>query len=136
MLMDDYDEESEISDVSIVDNYRLFNTHFNYFVPNFKTEFLLKMKSFAKHHYISMRLFKIKESRTKTRWVHFIDFSENFTFIVQDAIQGYHWKNTQAILQSFLTSVQSNDYLKIISVHIISDCWHMIRWQLLHFKDL
>ena len=30
------------------------------------------------------------------------DFSENYTFIIQDAIQGYHWTNTQATLHQYV----------------------------------
>ena len=30
------------------------------------------------------------------------DFSENYTFIIQDAIQRYHWTNTQATLHPFV----------------------------------
>ena len=29
-----------------------------------------------------------------------LDFAENYSFLVQDAVQGYHWENSQAINQS------------------------------------
>lgn len=32
---------------------------------------------------------------------HFLDFAENYSFLVQDAIQGYHWVNDQATLHPF-----------------------------------
>ena len=31
-----------------------------------------------------------------------MDFAENYSFFVQDAIQGFHWNNSQATLHSFV----------------------------------
>ncbi len=31
-----------------------------------------------------------------------VDFSENYTFIIQDAVQGYHWNNDQVTVHPFV----------------------------------
>ena len=30
------------------------------------------------------------------------DFSENYSFVLQDAVQGYHWNNAQATIHPFV----------------------------------
>ena len=71
----------------------------------------------------NIKIFKIKKSRAKTRWVHFITwFLWKFYFYRTGCITGIHWKNTQATLHPFVACVQSNDNLKVISMCIIGDC--------------
>jgi len=31
-----------------------------------------------------------------------VDFSENYSFVLQDAAQGYHWNNSQATIHPFV----------------------------------
>ena len=31
-----------------------------------------------------------------------LDFAENYSFIIQGAVQGYHWNNSQATLHLFV----------------------------------
>ena len=49
-----------------------------------------------------------------------VDFYENYHFIIQDAIQGYHWDNSQATIHPFIiyTNKQSNP----ICLAVISEC--------------
>lgn len=51
------------------------------------------------------------------------DFSENYTCIVQDAIQNFHWKKEQATAHPFLAYIKDNvtDTVKSISICVISD---------------
>jgi hypothetical protein len=35
------------------------------------------------------------------------DFAENYSFIVKDAAQGFHWENSQATLHPFLAYYRS-----------------------------
>ena len=50
-----------------------------------------------------------------------MDFAENYSFIVQDAVQGFHWENSQATLHPFVIYYKDNEELKNISCCIISD---------------
>lgn len=49
------------------------------------------------------------------------DFAENYSFIIQDAAQGYHWDNTQCTLHPFAVYHKEGDTVACQSVCMISD---------------
>ena len=49
------------------------------------------------------------------------DFAENYQFVIQDEVQGFHWNNSQCTLHPFVTYYQENDELKNISYCVIFD---------------
>ena len=49
------------------------------------------------------------------------DFAENYQFLIQDEVQGFHWNNSQCTLHPVVTYYQENDELKNISYCVISD---------------
>ncbi len=52
-----------------------------------------------------------------------LDFSENYSFLVQDAAQGYYWDNTQATLHPLVAYYRKEDgSLGTISFCVVSDC--------------
>ena len=53
-----------------------------------------------------------------------LDFSENFAFVVQEAVQGFHWNNNQATAHPFVIYYKNNKTNKIehVSYVGISDC--------------
>jgi len=52
------------------------------------------------------------------------DFSENYSFILQDAAQGFHWNNSQATLHPFVTYYLDSGEIHHLSYVVISDCHH------------
>lgn len=50
------------------------------------------------------------------------DFAENYSFIVQDAVQSFHWNNNQATLHPFVVYYRDNNELIHKSFVAISDC--------------
>ena len=52
------------------------------------------------------------------------DFSENYSFILQDAAQGFHWNNSQATLHPFVAYFVDSGELCHLSYVIISECLH------------
>lgn len=50
-----------------------------------------------------------------------MDFSENYSFLIQDAIQAHHWDNSQATLHVYVTYHKENDILKHDSFVVISE---------------
>ena len=52
------------------------------------------------------------------------DFSENYSFILQDAAQGFHWNNSQTTIHPFVIYYKGSDELKHISFVVISDSLH------------
>ena len=53
-----------------------------------------------------------------------VDFSENYSFILQDAAQGFHWNNSQATLHPFVAYYIDSGELHHLSYVIISECLH------------
>ena len=37
-----------------------------------------------------------------------LDFAESYSFLVQDAVQGYNWENSQATLRPFSVYFKNN----------------------------
>jgi hypothetical protein len=51
------------------------------------------------------------------------DFSENYSFIIQDAVQGFHWNNQQATIHPFVSYFKnSKNGLENLCFEIISEC--------------
>ena len=49
------------------------------------------------------------------------DFSENYSFVLQDAAQGFHWNNSQATIHPFVVYYKDSGELKHISSVTISE---------------
>ena len=52
------------------------------------------------------------------------DFSENYSFVLRDAAQGFHWNNAQATIHPFVAYYRESGKLEHISYVVISDCLH------------
>ena len=52
------------------------------------------------------------------------DFSENYSFMLQDAAQVFHWNNSQATIHPFVVYYKESGKLQHISYVVISDCSH------------
>ena len=50
------------------------------------------------------------------------DFSENYSFVVQDAAQGVHWSNSSCTLHPWVCYYKEDTVIKTLSVLFISDC--------------
>ena len=52
------------------------------------------------------------------------DFSGNYSFVMQDAAQGFHWNNSQTTIHPFVAYYRESGKLEHVSYVIISDCLH------------
>ncbi len=52
------------------------------------------------------------------------DFSDNYSFVLQDAAQGYHWNNAQATVHPFVVYYRHSGEERHLSYVVISDCLH------------
>ena len=52
------------------------------------------------------------------------DFSENYSFVLQDAAQGFHWNNSQATIHPFVAYYADSGEVCHLNYVIISDCLH------------
>ena len=77
------------------------------------------------HHFIakaqSSYLTKLKESLSPNQLIVLLDFAENYSFIVQDAVQGHHWNNSQATLHPVVIYYMQDSILQSYSICVISD---------------
>ena len=81
----------------------------------------------TQHHFIaksqSEALKIFKEIINCTVAIILLDFAENYGFIVQDAVQGHHWDNSQATVHPFVMYLKDspNSDLKCVNMCVISD---------------
>lgn len=94
------------------------------FVDSFceKLETLLPHSFFAKQqaHFYS----QLKEDLQPGEFLVTADFSENYSFVLQDAAQGFHWNNSQATIHPFVVYYLDMGKLHHLSYVVISDCLH------------
>ena len=64
----------------------------------------------------SRHLSNLKENIPKSTGILLLDFAENYSFIVQDAVQVLHWDNNQAILHRFALYYMVNDNLYVFNM--------------------
>ena len=88
--------------------------------------FHASLQILKKHDFIAKeqsKFFSDKKSSLKAGEVLVIaDFSENYSFILQDAAQGFHWNNAQATLHPFVCYYRNDKELEHINCVVISDC--------------
>lgn len=88
--------------------------------------FCEKFDSLRQHHFVaksqSAYLRSRKETLQEDTAIVLLDFAENYSFLIQDAIQGFYWDNSQATLHPFAIYYKEEDELKCMSVCVISDC--------------
>ena len=58
---------------------------------------------------------KIKPEIDSSTVLFLGDFTENYQFVIQDEVQGFHWNNSQSTLHPVVTYYQENDELQNIS---------------------
>jgi hypothetical protein len=75
-----------------------------------------------------------KENLHSDQCIILADFSENYSFILQDAVQGFHWANNQAILHPFIIHIK-DQHLQTLSLCIISDCLDKNIYNFMHFSN-
>jgi len=68
---------------------------------------------------------KKKEELTTDECIVNCDFSENYAFVLQDSVQGVHWKNNQATVHPFAICFRNNEgEIGFKSLVMISECLH------------
>ena len=63
-----------------------------------------------------------KESLGPREFLVVADFSENFSSVVQDEIQSFHWNNNSATIHPFVCYYRDNGELRSVCYIVISSC--------------
>ncbi len=92
----------------------------------FVEKFCEKLEKLRRHDYIAKKQSQFckerKESLEDGEFLVICDFAENYTFVLQDAAQGFHWNNSEATLHPFVAYYKEDGELKHLSLVVISDC--------------
>jgi hypothetical protein len=98
-------------------------------VPDFINLLCDQLDNLTTHHYIAKAQAAYLSSCKETLHEHdntmlvLLDFAENYSFIIQDSIQGFYWDNKQATLHPFAVYYSKDGMLcKPLSLCVISDC--------------
>lgn len=96
-------------------------------VSDFITILCKQYDELTTHHFISKSqatyLANCKENLTENTVIILLDFAENYSFIIQDSIQGFYWENKQATLHPFgVYYLDNSGKLCCMSLCVISDC--------------
>lgn len=96
-------------------------------IDEFLQDFVEKLLALKKHHFISKAqsnsLKELKQNLSEDVCITLCVYAENFTFVIQDEIQSFHWSNPQATLHPYVFYYKNNDEDKICckSLCVISD---------------
>ena len=97
-------------------------------VDDFIDDLISKVSILSKHHFIAKNqnnyLRLLKNELKSNEFIILMDFSENYSFVVQDAVQGFYWENSQTTLHPFVVYYKLNDILKNKCYCVICNCMH------------
>jgi len=92
----------------------------------FLESFSEKLTNLLKHSFIARKQSDFyKELKLKLRFNEIAvicDFSENYSFVIQDEVQSFHWNNVQATLHPFVIYYSKDNNIEHTSFVVISDC--------------
>lgn len=94
-------------------------------VQDFASYFETLLKQIIYHDFVSQKqsqyFSKRKTDLDENEVLIVCDFSENYTFIIQDAIQSYHWSNKQCTIHPFALYWKEANESKMLSIVVIAD---------------
>ena len=70
------------------------------------------------HHYIAKNQSNYLKHQKPNEAIIKLYFAENYSFVIQDAIQGYHWNNSQATLHPFVVYYREDEGQLAISTFV------------------
>ncbi|KAK6180046.1 hypothetical protein SNE40_012265 [Patella caerulea] len=92
----------------------------------FLGKFVQKATVLTRHDFVAKAqsefLKDVKDKLVEGEFAVIGDFSENYSFVIQDAAQGFHWNNSQCTIHPWVFYWRSNGELKHGSFTVISEC--------------
>ena len=93
---------------------------------DFVESLIQMLQKYMKHNFITKMqssAYKMtKEDLKEGQMIVFCDFAENYSFVVQDEIQSFHWNNSMVTLHPFVGYYKDEDILKHVNFVSISEC--------------
>src|SRR5215469_4308216 len=85
---------------------------------NFLESLSNKVNKLTRHHFVAKaqtRFLKHLKSNLQPNEVIILgDFSENYSYIVQDEVQGFHWENSQCTVHPFVAYYRNNSNTELV----------------------
>ncbi|XP_037033164.1 uncharacterized protein LOC119072128 [Bradysia coprophila] len=124
---DEYDDEEIIHFRQWVSTDRCEFKHFAMPISKFVDDFAVKLEKLITHIFITNEQTAfLKWCRDSLKIGEFLiwgDFAENFSFVIQNEAQGYHWARKQATVHPFVIYYKNEkNELAHLNYVIISDC--------------
>ena len=95
---------------------------------NFVDAFCEKLEILLPHSFIARQQSsfqtQLKAELLPGEFLVIANFSENYSFVLQDAAQGFHWNNSQATLHPFVAYYHDSEEFCHLSYVVISECNH------------
>jgi hypothetical protein len=94
-------------------------------IPDFVDFFGEKLLQLIPHDFIAKsqsEFLKVTKDNLKpNEFVVISDFSENYSFVIQDEIQAYHWSNKQCTLHPFSIYFKDANGLQTVSLVVVAE---------------
>ena len=124
-LVGGYDEETTIEFYQWTNTDRANLVTFKETVPQYISMIIEQLEKLSTHSYIaksrSSYLKQLKDNLQESQVIILGDFAENYSFVVQDEVQGFHWNNLQCTLHPAVVYYKNEGELKSRSYCMISD---------------
>ena len=95
-------------------------------IEDFLDLFVEKLETLKQHDFIAKQqgryLNDVKENLLPGEFLVIGDFSENYSFVVQDEAQSFHWNNSMATLHPFFYYYRESGDIKHGNFVLVSDC--------------
>eukprot|EP00731_Ephydatia_muelleri_P003574 Em0001g3574a len=95
-------------------------------VNEFLDTFVTMVKKLLVHDFVAKQqtafMQKTKESLKEGEFLVIADFSENYSFVVQDEVQSLHWNNGSATIHPFVCYYVAEGTLNTLCYVVISEC--------------
>lgn len=130
-VLSDVFEEHDITEISFMNwvlKPRCTMEKITCATPEFVKIFSDQAQSLLKHAFIAKQqssyLRFVKDNLIEKECVVICDFAENYAFVAQNAVPGFHWNNDQATVYPVMIYYKMNGVLEKKSLIIISDNLH------------
>ena len=92
---------------------------------DFIENFISRLPKLLKHSFLTKQqnlyFNNLKDNLETDEILVILDFSENYSFTIQNEIQSYHWSNDQSTIHPFGIYLKKDNKLEFVSFIIISD---------------
>lgn len=124
---EEWDPSDEVTYSSWISTDRTQQVQFTVTLEEYLDILVTSLEKLTPHSYVTKSQAKylkdIKSNLSKSEAIILIDFSENYSYVLQNEVQGYHWTNNSCSLHPVViyTKQENTEDLKVSSLCVVSD---------------